>query len=419
MYLLENITFFSSNDSDEPGNKQLIKFDSLPYELEGDTHGKKSHAIKHLIEFKPDAVNHFLDEAIDAIKDSANINIIRIKTGEVIDSGSSAFKMITREAMLNTFDYVNDKVQLKHELTPEDKIILEIIWKMTTNYVQMLESDISDAIDVDTISNPDELSQLLANAKVIKFTGNRRGSHCNYYLDLSDTGLIAEKQGMIATMFRIDKKGNDMRKVAKYFESAAQVSNPILMSTLKQMDNFSKSVQDQANQQISENYIRKFVRACMFESSSRQILYTGIVLDANDVAQLKSKIFELRLSNNISDWEFSNIAAHGNEQLNHHMTLTPGELSQTSPLQDLMNSKIPILVTGWGYDDELGVAAWRVETPPDSGIITKSGNPHITAALRYPTIKPFLAAKINNWMPIPGGPFEIIGRLKSVQSIAS
>ena len=411
-YLLENVRFFPSTDNDTPGNKQIIRFDNSPASLEGDTHGKKSHAIKHLMEFKPDVVDAFLDEAINATKDSPNIAILNVKTGAVLGTGQEATKLITRGAMLNTFDNVNDKVQLGIPLTPEEQIILDIIWKMTTIYVQDLEKDIADATDVDNITDPTTLMDALMSSNVIKFTGIRSGALNNYYLDLRDTGLIAEKQGMIATMFRIDKKGADMGKVARYFETAAQVSNPILMSTLVQMGGAAPAQKPASDRRVAESRLRHLVRGLINETFvPQQVLYTGVVLDPVEVAQLRSKIFDLGLANDIFSWEFSNIAAHGNEQLNHHMTLTPGSLKPGDPLREMFGMPVTLNVVGWGVDPVLGIAAWQVVPPEDLPI--KSGNPHITAAMATPAVKPFLASKITRWMPLDE-PFSITGVLREV-----
>ena len=38
-----------------------------------------------------------------------------------------------------------------------------------------------------------------------------------YFLNTSNTGLVAYKDGKVATLFRIDKRGNNLAKVAKYF----------------------------------------------------------------------------------------------------------------------------------------------------------------------------------------------------------
>lgn len=170
---------------------------------------------------------------------------------------------------------------------------------------------------------------------------------------------------------------------------------------------------------VNERQLRYLIREVLLrEQDMQQVKYTGIVLSRTTTANLQAQIYERGLYDAIPGWETSNISAdHGNEQLNHHMTLTPGALSPDSPLRALLGEMITLTVTGWGYDPKLGVAAWKVSIPPETGITTKSGNPHITAALSDPAVKPFLASKIKEWQPIPGGPFEIMGRVEEVRSV--
>lgn len=176
-----------------------------------------------------------------------------------------------------------------------------------------------------------------------------------------------------------------------------------------------------AKMRVTETNLRKIIRATLLnEQDAQQVKYTGIVLSPATTANLRAQIYESGLADTIPGWETSNISTdHGNEQLNHHMTLTPGALSPDSPLRALLGERVPLLVTGWGFDPKLGVAAWRISIPPEMGITTKSGNPHITAALSDPAVKPFKAAQIKEWQPIPGGPFEIVGHVQEVRSVLS
>lgn len=163
---------------------------------------------------------------------------------------------------------------------------------------------------------------------------------------------------------------------------------------------------------ITENrlkmILREEARRVLSEADEKPVLYTGIVVN---VPKLRSKLEEENLDESIEDWEFSNIGSHGNEQLNHHMTVTPGALKPDNPLRDKLNSKFTLEIVGWGVDHDLGVAAWKVKAP--AGIEVKTGNPHITAALRDPSVKPFMASKIKDWTPI--GPFEIEGEFVEVR----
>jgi len=152
---------------------------------------------------------------------------------------------------------------------------------------------------------------------------------------------------------------------------------------------------------ITENKMRQIIREEAFrvlrEGDDAPVLYTGIVLNDTAVEDLRGMIEELGFDRDIDGWETSNIAAHGNEQPNHHMTVTVGALKPDNPLLDELDEEVPLLVVGWGVDPDLGVAAWKVE-PPGS-IPVKTGNPHITAALRDSSVRPFQASKIKSWTP--------------------
>jgi|LakMenEpi03Aug12_release.lakeMendotaPanAssembly.Ray.scaffolds.fasta_scaffold111589_1 hypothetical protein len=151
------------------------------------------------------------------------------------------------------------------------------------------------------------------------------------------------------------------------------------------------------------------------ESPIGPAMYTGVVLPPEEVARLEAQIYELGLDRTIPGWGTSLVSAvHGHQVLNHHMTIAPGALPPNHPLQEMLDSPTQLLVTGWGADHKLGVAAWRVE--PDPALTTKTGNPHITAALATPDVKPFTASKIREWEPL-STPFTVSGVLRQIHSV--
>jgi hypothetical protein len=158
--------------------------------------------------------------------------------------------------------------------------------------------------------------------------------------------------------------------------------------------------------------IREEARRVLHEGDDSPVLYTGIVLKSDEVDHLRGMIDELGFDGDVDGWQISNIASHGNEQLNHHMTLSPGALKPDNPVRDLLDEEFELVVTGWGIDHDLGVAAWRVEAP--SGVPVKTGNPHITAALKDSGVKPFLASKIKEWTSVE--PFTVMGTLREVRA---
>ena len=166
------------------------------------------------------------------------------------------------------------------------------------------------------------------------------------------------------------------------------------------------------------------------ESPAGPPMYTGVVLspgnirgDEDDlagittVAELRGMIQELGFDSQIRGWETSLISrVHGHEVLNHHMTITPGALPPRHPLLARLGEIIELQVVGWGVDPDLGVAAWKIElSDPELG--PKSGNPHITASLVDPGVKPFLAAKIRDWEPLRDKGFSVRGVLREIYAV--
>ena len=170
--------------------------------------------------------------------------------------------------------------------------------------------------------------------------------------------------------------------------------------------------------QITEARLRSIIREELLrESPIGPVMYTGVVLPPEEVARLEAQIYDLGLDKTIPGWGTSLISAvHGHQVLNHHMTIAPGALSLDNPLRDLLGEPMTLHVKGWGVDHKLGVAAWWVE--PDPILTTKTGNPHITAALATPDVKPFMASKIKSWEPLEQR-FIVTGVLREIYAVVT
>ena len=109
-HYISEVDFSNSPDEDSPGNKQLVVFkEDDDYEIQGNTHGELSHAIKHYGEFNPNDLNSKLNSTIEYIKSLPN-PILKNINGSIIASGDNAKKQLTPNAILNTFDFINDKI---------------------------------------------------------------------------------------------------------------------------------------------------------------------------------------------------------------------------------------------------------------------------------------------------------------------
>lgn len=154
-----------------------------------------------------------------------------------------------------------------------------------------------------------------------------------------------------------------------------------------------------------KNLLKKLIKETINEIKAEQaekknIYYVGVILNENSQNHLRDKLEQFEFDK--SSWSQSQIGSHGHEQLNHHMTIAANS-AEKSGIQNL-GKKVVLYVTGFGIDDTLGVAAWRV----DSSIPVKSGVPHITALLKDGA-KPFLAGKIKEWKDI--NPLKVEGTI--------
>jgi hypothetical protein len=230
----EKLDFFDSPDNDKPGNNFLVIFgdpERSQLSISGDTHGEMSHAIKHLIEFEPSFVEGILNSAVEVSKQTPDVAVVNLKNNKILTDKEAADK-IQSGAMLNTFDLINDKILTGQPLNPTEKSIEPLIDKLVEKYEATLLAIVSNAVDVDSINNIEEMKALVEGKKTIKFTGSYGGSEFTYYLNLSNSGLVASQDGKYATLFRVDKKGSDLKKIAGYFARGVDIKNPTLKSVL-------------------------------------------------------------------------------------------------------------------------------------------------------------------------------------------
>jgi hypothetical protein len=218
--------FYNGPDEDTPGNKQVVVFkEDDKYNIQGNTHGELSHAIKHFGEFEPNILNNALNNAIEYIKTTPN-PILKNINGDDIATGDNAKKQLTPNNILNTFDFINDKIINKQELTPEEKEIEnKFLTKLNNEYNKLIQNYINDGVDINNM-NEDEIKQLIKSNKKIKFNASYKENKNEYILDPSTTGLLSKQGNNVFTLFRIDKRGNNMDKVAAYLNRVLKISNP-------------------------------------------------------------------------------------------------------------------------------------------------------------------------------------------------
>ena len=253
--LLKENVYYNSPDNDYPGNNQVIVFDDDEiYKISGNTHGKESHAIKHLIEFEPEFVVQVANEVISVIQTFDEV-YIKNRKGSILKDGEKAKRNLNVKSILNTFDFINDKIYNNEELNNSERELIPFVDKLTNKYDELVNYYISNHDDIDDISDIKILTKKLKSGKVLKFTGKYREMLFSYYLNTENSGLLAEFDGSIATLFRIDKKGARLDKVAGYFKRGIDLTNKSIidaMTSLKEHKLLKTLVKDIILRESSE-----------------------------------------------------------------------------------------------------------------------------------------------------------------------
>lgn len=228
--------FLTSPDDDQPGSKQFVVFnESENYHLEGQTHGKLSHAIKHYEEFDKAGMNEILSAALIYLQSINTIHLKNIK-GELIASGQQAVNKITLNAVHNTFDLINDKIMKGITLVSEEvELKNQYLIPLEEKYDILIASYLTDHVHVQHITE-NELNLLYDSGRRINFEGIYEEAFYNYILDFSTSGMLVQSvaEKGICTLFRIDKQGNCLNEIKTYFSGNVEITNPVLKSFFSQ-----------------------------------------------------------------------------------------------------------------------------------------------------------------------------------------
>ncbi len=226
--------FLTSPDDDQPGSKQFVVFNEVEnYILEGHTHGKLSHAIKHYEEFDKEGMNEILSKALVYLQSINTIHLKNIK-GQIIASGQQAVNKITLNAVHNTFDLINDKIMKGITLvSEEEELKIQYLIPLEEKYDALIASYLTDHLPVHDVSE-NELNLLYASGKRINFEGTYDDALYSYILDFSTSGLLVQvaTEKSICTLFRIDKQGNCLKEIKTYFSNNVEVLNPVVKKFL-------------------------------------------------------------------------------------------------------------------------------------------------------------------------------------------
>lgn len=143
-------------------------------------------------------------------------------------------------------------------------------------------------------------------------------------------------------------------------------------------------------------------------SGAKNYSYIGVIIDNPFKLATKARKTLIDKCPENSSW------ITNNKNLNHHMTVLLNRGTEVNEKDDrfdeyegFLNQHFELTITHFGWDNEIGIAAWGVSNAPFE---VSSGIPHITAATRDKTVSPKDAVLINHWVPIM--PFIVTGQYR-------
>jgi hypothetical protein len=233
----EDIDFKHGNDSDRPtGANSVVVFDpNDDYTVKGKTHGLASHAIKHLHEFNPESFSKIIGAVRQIIEKSDDV-VLKGKNNKAQERtpGQEQFPTGT---IMNTLDFVNDKIVNGEELNPTEQKIKKYIDYMVSEYEKIIRLTIDNATDVDSMKTAQEIKNVLNTDGVIRFYVTARGEDIYAYANAYSGMIVLMSQtGTVLTAFKVKskkKKMNPIDRLRSYFSSSsAEVVNPLVKQAL-------------------------------------------------------------------------------------------------------------------------------------------------------------------------------------------
>ena len=106
--------------------------------------------------------------------------------------------------MLNTFDYINDKIENKELLNKTEKRIVPYLDQIVNEYQKVVSSTMEGAIDINEKS-PKEINDLVNKRKTIMYDAEQGEFRITVWLDFSTFTLVIKdnKVNAITTTFNL------------------------------------------------------------------------------------------------------------------------------------------------------------------------------------------------------------------------
>ena len=186
------------------------------YTLEGDTHARDSHALKHYAEWAPTDVANAMEEIKQRIIDEGQ-EVYVMSPGAPVQQINP--QDVTPGDLINTLDRINDSLTNGEAVNfIERQMYRTYFIPLALAYDSMASTLIGAAIDVSDnnpfIGSVQDLVRLLMDSPVIKFNGVYRGTGDvnTYFYDMQNTILASAEGpnnagiGPFATIFKMTKK---------------------------------------------------------------------------------------------------------------------------------------------------------------------------------------------------------------------
>jgi hypothetical protein len=219
------------------GGKSVAVFDmETDYKKEGETHGGVSHSIKHYMEFDSSGAQQAIRQAASIVSGFDKVFIKKHGRPDVVAQGEQAKQLVDQNSgiMLNTFDMINDKMLNKISLNDSEQKLLPIIKDIFSKYKQLAENQLSDASDIDKLSDVNQILKLLNAGNTVRFTAKYGESEKIYALNPKNTAIVSYMGGKVSTFFKIDKQGKNKQKIVRYFTKGMEIKNPIVLKAFQQ-----------------------------------------------------------------------------------------------------------------------------------------------------------------------------------------
>lgn len=210
-YLIEKWQYARDQDYIVKGNIVIIFDEEDDYKRRGMTHGLKSHAIKHGMEFNLSHYNNLLDRMGNYIE-KTNYRLLNRK-GDIIKG-----VQISRNMLINTLDRINDKIVKGRLLTDEEQWIYKnIIDPIKEKYYDVYKSIEKSSIDITELSK-EEIEKILDKNLKINTTDGRI-----VYFNFKTLHFgIKESNGKQSTLY-ILKNENKLVEKLKQFDYKTDV----------------------------------------------------------------------------------------------------------------------------------------------------------------------------------------------------